>query len=170
MRLLRSYYYVLLSLWLFAACQDPRGDQRDDNLFDPANAFIRFNYEDDLIGTALDTLSISGDNLDEVIIPIALSSPPQEVPIAVTYEQITSEGIMEGVHFEIRDDTDNLIDNNTLVLTPGDFDVSLVYRPLAAPTASLSYVTFRLITLQPEVVGIGFPGSQRGSTFTLRIE
>ena len=47
---------ALLSL---LSCEDPRPTQREDNIFDPENAFIRFNYDNQVNEPAKDSVELS---------------------------------------------------------------------------------------------------------------
>ncbi len=81
-------HLVLFALLAFG-CEDPRPTQREGHIFDPGNAFIRFNYDNRVNEPARDSLLLSRLELDTFEIPIALSAAPQEQPVEVIEQQVT---------------------------------------------------------------------------------
>lgn len=163
--------YTLFVLYLLAtACQDPRKDQRDDNIFDPANAFVRFDYENQLIGTAQDTVSIAPDRSADLLIPVALSAPAQSNDVRLRFRVRASSGLVAGTHYELLNELGESFSETLIVLPPGDFDHTLIYRPLATAPNSGESLTLELTEVDPNTINLGFPGSGRGSTFEITIQ
>ncbi len=168
----RSVYHFVIYLVviiLVAACEDPRNDQRDDNVFDPANSFVRFNYRNTLNGPAADTAVLGRDTLSILELPLAVSAPPQTQPVHIDFTLQTQGNLIEGANFELRDEDGQTLTARGLTLPPGDLDYTITLAltdTLAAPGGS---AVLELVSVEPGLK-LGFPGSGRGKVFTAKYE
>lgn len=156
------------ALLLGASCEDWRPDQRDDNLFDPANAFIRFDFGNTVNGVAKDSVLLKRSGLDSILIPVALSAPVQRQEVSVRLEVKALTGAMsEGVHFELRLGSAPLPVDKIVRLAPGQFVQMLTFKELRLPDAGPQRLRLELTEVSPASIYLGFPGSGRGRFFDL---
>ena len=161
------YQFALLAalVLLTTGCEDPRGDQRDDNVFDPANAFVRFNYRNTLNEPAADTATFGRDTLSTLALPVALSAPPQTRPVLIDFTVRTEGNLIEGTNFELRDEEGQLLTTRGLMLPPGDFDYTITLALTDTLAAPGGRAVLELVSVEPGFK-LGFPGSGRGKVFT----
>jgi len=166
--LLSKYTLLLWACSALWACKDPRPDQSNNNLFDPNNAFVRFNFGNTVNGTAQDSVLIRQEaGTERLRIPVALSSPPLSQALVLRFELQISGAIAEGEDFVLLENGQT-IENRSLRIAPGQFDTFLDYQALR-PAATTATVQLRLIEATPNNIRLGFPGSGRGTVFTIII-
>lgn len=159
---------LCLLLLLLAACEDFRRDQRDDNLFNPADAFIRFDYNNAVNSIAKDSVLLLRSRLDSVVIPVALSAAPQQNEVTVLLSLQTTQGdIAEGAHFELHTPAGPLPADKRLRIAPGRFVQCLIFKERALPADGPQRLRLELVDVSPDFIHLGFPGSGRGRFFDL---
>jgi hypothetical protein len=141
-------------------------DQQENNLFDPANTFIRFDYNNAVNSIAKDSILLKRGVLDSLVIPIALSSAPRQDSVLITLEINALTGTFtEQVHFDISPSPSPANGNIQWSFFPGQYVHYLHFREIAEPPAGLHRVRLELTRIHPEQIHLGFPGSGRGKTF-----
>jgi hypothetical protein len=164
----RTAIFMGIALLSLLSCEDPRPTQREDNIFDPGNAFIRFNYDNQVNEPAKDSVELSATAAEDslLIIPIALSAAPQmeDVLVMVTYE--APDSLILGMHWALTGEDGESALGRNLILSPGSFDYELSFERLDTLPAP-SRIQLRLEQVSPDFIHLGFPGSERGRTFEL---
>lgn len=151
-----------------ASCEDWRIDQQEENLFDPANAFIRFDYGNTVNGVARDSVLLKRNALDTLQIPIALSSPPQQTEISVSVEATSlTGGMREGIDYELWTSNKILPPDRLIRIPPGQFVQYLTFTERTHAPAGRHRVRLELKEVSPSFIHLGFPGSSRGKYFDL---
>jgi hypothetical protein len=157
-------WLLLAVVIILADCADPR----EDNLFDTANSFVRFNYDNTVTDPARDAVTLDRDFADPLYLPLALSAPPQPQPVRIDFTATGSDGLTRGTDFVLLAESGAVLTENQVQLEPGDFDyvfgVTLT-GALAAPAT----LTLELTGTEPDFL-LGFPGSGRGRIFTINFE
>ncbi len=166
---MKPQFLLLLLPLLMAACEDPRPTQREGNIFDPENAFLRFNYENTVTEPALDSLAFDLSEVVDttVVIPIALSAAPQEEAVLFRLEREVSGSLQAGQNFELLgEDGEDPFEKN-ISLAPGVYDYELRFQQLDSVPAPGGQIRLRLVEVVPDFIKLGFPGSGRGQEFTI---
>ncbi len=172
MKLLFKYIgfaLIMLNLW---ACKDFRADQRDLNVFDPANSFVRFDYKSTLTAPARDTAHVFVQSPLEIQIPVALSASPQSQAVVLTFQLHTQSNLGEAVNYEIRNAAGVASGDRRIFLEAGSFDSFITFKLLAPPPPSPTgqhLLKIELIDISIPNVSLGFPGSGRGRIFEVFI-
>ena len=164
-------YLSMIAILGWLGCEDPRATQREENIFNPDNAFIRFNFDNQVNTPAKDSVIISASAPEDslLVIPIALSAAPQtqEVLVQVTYE--APDSLAPANNWMLfGEDGESVFDRN-LSIIPGTFDYELTFNRLD----TLPYPGRLILLLEkvsPDFINLGFPGSGRGQTFELIIQ
>ena len=152
------------TLLFWASCADPR----EDNLFDAANSFVRFNYDNSVTNPAQDTVTLDRTTSDTLRLPIALSAPPQPEPVRIDFSVTTTGPLQRGTDYAIQGEDDRPLSEDRVNLAPGDFDYVLkVY--LIEPLAEPATLTLEITGTDPDFL-LGFPGSGRGRIFKINYE
>ncbi len=149
-------------------CEDPRPTQREDNIFDPENAFIRFNYDNQVNEPAKDSVVLSATAPEDsaLVIPVALSAAPQPEAVQVRLEAEVPDSLGLGTLFTINGEDGESALGRNLAIPPGSFDYELIYNRLDTLPAP-GRLQLRLESITPDFIHLGFPGSGRGRTFEL---
>lgn len=151
-----------------ASCEDWRRDQQEENLFDPANAFIRFDYGNTVNGVARDSVLLKRNGLDTIQIPVALSSPPLKTEVNVQIEGSTlAGGMREGVDYDLWVDNKILAPDRLLRIPAGRFIQYVTFTERVPAPAGRHRVRLELREVSPSSINLGFPGSARGKYFDL---
>ena len=159
---------LMIAVLLLAttACEDPRPNQREDNIFDPANSFVRFNYDNTINTPAEDSVFLSRLELDTVEVPVALSAPPQETEVLLSFALTTEGDLTEGIHFDLLGENGEPLDDGRIVLPPGKFDFFITYFEKDTLPPGRHRVILELESASPDF-HLGFPGSGRGRRFDI---
>jgi len=155
------------SLWIWClifvmwtACTDWRRDAFEDKRFDPSNAFVRFNYENTLSTTALDSIRLPA-NVDTVIfLPIALSAPNTGQDLEVFWETNSTGWRLDSIEIQI----DGVEDVQPILIEGGTFDEII---QIVLPAVDSARFEIEIIEVSPELT-IGYPRSNgRGAKFSI---
>ena len=150
------------------SCADWRRDQQEENLFDPANAFIRFDFGNTVGGIARDSILLKRTALDTVRIPVALSSPPLQNEVSVKIYAVSLTGSMrEGIDYELYSNSKVLPPDKLLRIPAGQFVQYLTFAERVHGPAGKQRVRLELREVSPASLHLGFPGSGRGKYFDL---
>lgn len=143
-------------------CTDWRSDAFEDKRFDPSNAFVRFNYENTLSSTALDSIRLPA-NVDTVIfLPLALSAPNTGQDLEVFWETNSTGWPLDTINIRI----DGVEDINPIIIEGGTFDEII---QINLPAADSARFEIEIIEVSPELT-IGYPRSNgRGAKFSIII-
>lgn len=156
--------YCAAGLLLVGACADPR----EDNLFDAADSFVRFNYDNTVTEPARDTVTLDRTATDTLRLPIALSAPPQPEAVRIDFSVTTTGPLQRGTDFAILGEDDRPLSDDWVNLVPGDFEYLLrIY--LAEPLTEPATLTLEITATNPDFL-LGFPGSGRGRIFKISYE
>ncbi len=148
---------------MLTTCEDWRRDQQEENLFDPANAFIRFDYGNTVNGIARDSVLLKRSTLDTLQIPVALSSPVQQTEISVRVEATSlTGGMREGIDYELRVRNNIMAADRLLRIPAGQFVQYLTFAERIPAPAGRQRVRLELREVSPASIHLGFPGSGRG--------
>jgi hypothetical protein len=159
---------LLIIVLIGSGCEDPRPTQREDNTFHPDNAFIRFNYDNQVNEPAKDSVVLSATAAEDslLVIPIALSAAPQTEDVLVMVEYEAPDSLILGTHWALAGEDGESALGRNLVLPPGTFDYELTFERLDTLPVP-SRIQLRLEQVSPDFIHLGFPGSERGRTFEL---
>lgn len=168
MMMRRTAIFMGMVLFSLLSCEDPRPTQREDNIFDPENAFIRFNYDNQVNTPAKDSVELSATAAEDslLIIPIALSAAPQTEEVLVLLEYEAPDSLALGTHWTLTGEDGESAFGRNLIIPPGSFDYELSFERLDTLPAP-SRIQLRLEQVSPDFIHLGFPGSERGRTFEL---
>ena len=151
-----------------ASCEDFRKDQREENLFNTSNAFIRFDFGNTVNGIAKDSVVLKRTVLDTINIPVALSSAPLQTDVSVRMVASALAGSMkEGTDYELRNNSATLPPDKLLRIPPGQFVQYLTFAERAPAPTGKQRIRLELIEVSPSYIHLGFPGSSRGKYFDL---
>ena len=158
---IRVLYLLLTAVSVFSACTD----QQEDNLFDPNNTFVRFDYNNAVNSIAQDSVLLKRGVADSLVIPVALSSAPRTDSVSLTMEVISLSGeFVEQVHFVIDSTHTN---QQQLIYPPGQYVRFVHFREISEPLAGRHHIRLMLNQVHPDNIHLGFPGSGRGKIFDL---
>lgn len=149
---------------LLSSCTDPR----EDNIFDAANAFVRFNYDNTVAETARDEVDLDRTTSDTLLLPIALSAPPQPTAVRIDLALTTTGALERGDNLVLLTEAGEPFTDDAIRLEPGDFDYVLRIA-LAEPLAEPATLTLEITATDPAFL-LGFPGSGRGRIFKINYE
>lgn len=167
---LRPFQFLvfLACFVILTACEDWRKDQQEENLFDPANAFIRFDYGNTVNGVAKDSILLKRTTLDTLQIPVALSSSAQQTEVSVRIEATAlTGGMREGMDYELRVRNNTLAADRLLRIPAGQFVQYLIFAERTPAPAGRQRVRLELREVSPSSIHLGFPGSGRGKYIDL---
>lgn len=159
---------ILAIALVLSGCDDPRPTQREGNLFDPDNAFIRFNFDNQVNEPAKDSVVLSGSSAADtlLVIPVALSAAPQEEEVLFSLAVAAPDSLAPGLFYTLTGEDGEAVMGRNLRLPPGTFDYEIIFH--RADTLPLSgRATLELERVSPDFIHLGFPGSGRGRTFEL---
>ncbi|TXB62943.1 hypothetical protein [Phaeodactylibacter luteus] len=159
---------ILAIALALSGCEDPRPTQREGNLFDPDNAFIRFNYDNQVNEPAKDSVVLSRSSAEDTLlaIPVALSAAPQEEEVLFSLSVTAPDSLAPGLFYTLAGEDGEAVIGRNLSLPPGTFDYEITFH--RADTLPLSgRATLQLERVSPDFIHLGFPGSGRGRTFEL---
>lgn len=163
---LRTVLSLLCAVGLFwvGSCADPR----EDNLFDAANSFVRFDYGNTVTDPAQDTVTLDRNTTDTLRLPIALSAPPQPEAVGIDFAVATTGPLQRGTTFTLLGEDDRPLDEDRVRLEPGDFDyvLGIVLTEALPEPATL---TLEITGTDPDFL-LGFPGSGRSRIFKISYE
>jgi hypothetical protein len=168
---MKTYRIYIVSLLVLALLQSSCRYDHEQNMFDPANSFVRFNYSNDFSADqyrlAKDSISIKSSNMALIPVPIALSAPRQTEQITVQFD-MQAQNLTEGVHFILSDKAGNPIQRRHYTLAPGQFADTIWYKPVQQ--LENTSISFNLTSVSKQGIHLGFPGSTRGQTFKILIK
>jgi len=156
---------VIGLIMAFAGCTDFRTDERDKNLFDVNNSFVRFDFDNELRGQAKDSVVVSNVSGQTLVLPIALSAP--RISEGVRLQWSWDSDLERGIDWELENSTGEAIDSE-IFLEEGRFEVFMRFT-LLREIDTPANIRLELTQVMPEFIKLGFPGSGRGRHFLIKI-
>jgi len=159
---MRILIFLSLTCILWCSCTDWRMNAFQDKDFDPEDAFVRFNYENTITESALDSINLPENTDTVILLPVALSAPPTDQTFEVYWETKSTGWTLNSIEIIIEEN----MAQSPILLPPGTFDQVLEIR---LPGIDSGRLDFNITEVNPDI-GVGYPGSEgRGQEFSIII-